>query len=71
MIFSTKIDILTLAIIAGINISQSLFGVGILLWVTSIFLLLGEKIDLSTFIFLDELSLRFSSTDTGGIKRKG
>ena len=51
--------------------SQSLFGVGILLWVTSIFLLLEEKFDLATFLFLDELSLRFSSTNTGGIKRKG
>ena len=42
MIFSTEIDILTLAVIAGITISQSLFGIGILLWGTPIFLLLEE-----------------------------
>ena len=59
MIFSTEIDILTLAIIAGITISQSLFGVGILLWGTPIFLLLGENF-IQTLTLLLPLSLMIS-----------
>ena len=59
MIFSTEFDILTLAIIAGITISQSLFGVGILLWGTPIFLLLGENF-IQTLTLLFPLSLMIS-----------
>ena len=59
MIFSTEFDILTLAIIAGITISQSLFGVGILLWGTPIFLLLGENF-IQTLTLLLPLSLMIS-----------
>ena len=59
MIFSIEIDILTLAIIAGITISQSLFGVGILLWGTPIFLLLGENF-IQTLTLLLPLSLMIS-----------
>ena len=59
MIFSTEFDIVTLAIIAGITISQSLFGVGILLWGTPIFLLLGENF-IQTLTLLLPLSLMIS-----------
>lgn len=59
MVFSTEIDILTFAIIAGITISQSLFGVGILLWGTPIFLLLGENF-IQTLTLLLPLSLTIS-----------
>ena len=59
MIFSTEFDILTLAILAGITISQSLFGVGILLWGTPIFLLLGENF-IQTLTLLLPLSLMVS-----------
>jgi hypothetical protein len=59
MIFSTEFDVLTLAIIAGITISQSLFGVGILLWGTPIFLLLGENF-IQTLTLLLPLSLMVS-----------
>lgn len=59
MIFSTEIDILTFAIIAGITISKSLFGVGILLWGTRIFLLLGENF-IQTLTLLLPLSLMIS-----------
>ena len=59
MIFSTEFDILTLAILAGITISQSLFGVGILLWGTPIFLLLGENF-IQTLTLLLPLSLLVS-----------
>ena len=59
MIFSTEFDILTLAILAGITISQSLFGVGILLWGTPIFLLLGETF-VQTLTLLLPLSLMVS-----------
>ena len=59
MIFSNEFDILTLAILAGITISQSLFGVGILLWGTPIFLLLGETF-VQTLTLLLPLSLMVS-----------
>lgn len=56
MNFFTEFDILTLAKLAGITISQSLFGVGILLWGTPIFLLLGETF-VQTLTLLLPLSL--------------
>lgn len=59
MLFSTDFDILTLTIIAGITVSQSLFGVGILLWGTPIFLLLGENF-IQTLALLLPLSLMIS-----------
>ncbi len=59
MIFSTDFEILTLAILAVITISQSLFGVGILLWGTPIFLLLGENF-IQTLALLLPLSLMVS-----------
>ena len=60
MTFSTDFDLLTLAILAGITISQSLFGVGILLWGTPIFLLLGQTF-VQTLTLLLPLSLMVSS----------
>lgn len=60
MIFSTEFDMLKLAILAGITISQSLFGVGILLWGTPIFLLLGETF-IQTLALLLPLSCMVSS----------
>ncbi len=59
MIFSTDFEILTLVILAVITISQSLFGVGILLWGTPIFLLLGENF-IQTLTLLLPLSLMVS-----------
>lgn len=59
MIFSTDFEILTLVILAVITISQSLFGVGILLWGMPIFLLLGENF-IQTLTFLLPLSLMVS-----------
>ena len=59
MIFSTEFDILTLVILTVITISQSLFGVGILLWGTPIFLLLGENF-IQTLTLLLPLSLMVS-----------
>ena len=59
MIFSTDFEILTLVILAVITISQSLFGVGILLWGTPIFLLLGETF-VQTLTLLLPLSLMVS-----------
>ena len=59
MIFSTDFEILTLVILAVITISQSLFGVGILLWGTPIFLFLGENF-IQTLTLLLPLSLMVS-----------
>ena len=59
MILSTDFEILTLIILAVITISQSLFGVGILLWGTPIFLLLGENF-IQTLALLLPLSLMVS-----------
>lgn len=59
MIISFEFDALTLAIIVAITISQSLFGVGILLWGTPIFLLTGENF-IQTLTLLIPLSLMVS-----------
>ncbi len=60
MEFSLEFELITLLVIAAVTVSQAIFGVGILLWGTPIFLLLGKDFP-QTLELLLPLSLLLSA----------